>query len=65
MAKTIEQARAAIKVVINETIARIKEAQQERKDAYTSEDAHIATAIEREMISVKIRLESLRKSLKD
>jgi hypothetical protein len=55
--------RAILKQLIKKVIVRIKEVQQECKDAYSQEDVWIKQGIENELISWKISLEKWRKKL--
>lgn len=59
----IEIQRDLLKTLIKTVEKRIKEVQQECKDAYTQEDVWIKQGIENELISWKISLEKWRKKL--
>lgn len=56
--------RKLLKSLINRIIVRIKEVQQESKDAYSQEDMWTKNGVANELISWKILLEKWRKKLK-
>lgn len=60
----IEIQRELLNTLVKQVEKRIKEVQQETKDAYTQEDVWIKQGIERELIDWKISLEKWRKKLK-
>lgn len=60
----IETQRELLNTLVKQVEKRIKEVQQETKDAYTQEDVWIKQGIENELISWKISLEKWRKKLK-
>jgi len=60
----IEIQRELLNTLVKQVEKRIKEVQQETKDAYTQEDVWIKQGIERELINWKISLEKWRKKLK-
>lgn len=60
----IEIQRELLNTLVKQVEKRIKEVQQEKKDAYSQEDVWIKQGIENELISWKISLEKWRKKLK-
>jgi hypothetical protein len=60
----IEIQRELLNTLVKQVEKRIKEIQQEKKDAYSQEDVWIKQGIESELISWKISLEKWRKKLK-
>lgn len=60
----IESQRVILKQLVKQVEKRIKEVQQEGKDAYSQEDVWIKQGIENELIRWKISLEKWRKKLK-
>lgn len=60
----IEIQRELLNTLVKQVERRIKEVQQEAKDAYTQEDVWIKQGIERELIDWKISLEKWRSKLK-
>jgi hypothetical protein len=62
--KNIESQREILKQLIKQVETRIKEAQQEVRDAFTQEDAWVKQGIVNELIGWKISLERWCKKLK-
>jgi hypothetical protein len=60
----IEIQRELLNTLVKQVEKRIKEVQQECKDAYSQEDVWIKQGIEHELIGWKISLEKWRKKLK-
>lgn len=60
----IEIQRELLNTLVKKVEKRIKEVQQEKKDAYSQEDVWIKEGIENELINWKISLEKWRKKLK-
>lgn len=60
-----EAERKLLKEITKRLETRIKEVQQETKEAFHQDDVWIKQAIERELIDWKITLERWRKSIKD
>jgi hypothetical protein len=60
----IEIQRELLNTLVKQVERRIKEVQQECKDAYSQEDVWIKQGIEHELIGWKISLEKWRKKLK-
>ena len=60
----IEIQRELLNTLVKQVEKRIKEVQQEIKNAYTQEDVWIKQGIEKELINWKISLEKWRKKLK-
>lgn len=63
MTEKTEIKRELLNKVVKKLKLRIKEVQQETKDAYSQEDVWIKRAVERELIDWKIGLERWRKQL--
>ena len=59
----IEIQRTLLNTLVKQVEKRIKEVQQEIKDAYTQEDVWIKQGIERELIDWKISLEKWRNKI--
>lgn len=62
--KEVEAQRELLNTLVKQVEKRIKEVQQEQKDAYTQEDVWIKQGIENELIHWKISLEKWCKKLK-
>jgi len=62
--KEIEVQMELLNTLVKQVEKRIKEVQQEQKNAYTQEDVWIKQGIENELIHWKISLEKWRKKLK-
>lgn len=60
----IEIQRELLNTLVKKVEKRIKEVQQEKKDAHSQEDVWIKEGIENELINWKISLEKWRKKLK-
>ncbi len=60
----IEVQRELLNTLVKQIEKRIKEVQQETKDAYSQEDVWIKQGIENELIRWKISLQKWRKKLK-
>jgi hypothetical protein len=56
--------RELLNTLVSQVKERIKEVQQEKKEAYSQEDVYIKQGIENELISWKISLEKWRKKLR-
>ena len=64
MLNEIEIKRQTINEIVKKIVVRIKNKQQDIKNAYSQEDVWIEQGIETELIHLKIELEKYRKSLK-
>lgn len=60
----IESQRVILKQLVKQVEKRIKQVQQEGRDAFSQEDVWVKQGIENELISWKISLEKWRKKLK-